>query len=101
MDGNIVELIGTVKTYRDELQVCVEQMEIVETADLDDNILEALVPTAPINRPEYCWYIRDTVEEIAHPELNAICNDLLNATEICFQRYQPERAYTTLFVQDC
>ena len=77
LNGSIVGLCGIVGTYRDELQLTVEHMEEADLSELEDEDWSAIIPSAPIDVNAYSQYVYDLVQSISHPQIRAICDDLL------------------------
>lgn len=77
VNGSIVFVCGTVGTYRDKIQLCVETMELGKPEELEDDELSAVIPCAPIDCDKYSRYIYNQVQSISNPEIRAICDDLL------------------------
>lgn len=78
-NGAIVDVVGMVGTYRDALQLCVEQLAPADLSTWDAEDLAALVPSAPIDVSAYCTYVANLVRSIASPDLREICDCLLTS----------------------
>ena len=78
-NGAIVDVVGMVGTYRDALQLCVEQLAPADLSTWDAEDLAALVPSAPIDVSAYCTYVANLVRSIALPDLREICDCLLTS----------------------
>ena len=78
LNGSIVGLCGIVGIYRGELQLTVEHLEEADLSELDTEDINAVIPSAPIHVEAYSQYIYDLVQSISHPQIRAICNELLS-----------------------
>ena len=76
-NGDIVSVTGRVTTYRDQLQLSVEQLDLASPDEIEQEPLNALVPSAPIDVDACAYYVWSTAHRIQDPQLNALCNELL------------------------
>lgn len=78
-NGVIVDVVGMVGTYRDALQLCVEQLSPADLSTWDADDMAALVPSAPIDVTSYCTYLTNLIRSISTPDLHDICDYLLTS----------------------
>lgn len=72
-NGTIVTVIGTVGSYNGQLQICIESAAPVDPADVSEDVLHALVPSAPIDLEEYKQALADLIASIRDGEIRDIC----------------------------
>ena len=76
-NGDIVSVTGRVTMYRDQLQLSVEQLDLASPDEIEQEPLNALVSSAPIDVDACAYYVWSTAHRIQDPQLNALCNELL------------------------
>lgn len=77
LNDQIVEVCGSVGTYREAPQLCAEQLAPADLRSLDADDMAALVPRAPIDVDACAQYIASLVESFSDPRIYDICNYLL------------------------
>ena len=76
-NGEIVAVTGTVTSYQELPQLRVEQVELAVGTELGWEELDVLVPSAPIDVDSCMYYLWSTAQGLQHPEINKLCNALL------------------------
>lgn len=76
-NGELVAVTGLVTMYQDRPQLRVEQLTLQDAGGLSWEDIEALVPSAPIDADVCSYYVWKMAQSIQDPELNRLCNTLL------------------------
>lgn len=85
-NGEIVFIVGTVGSYNGQPQLRIESVELVSPGEINEELLDALVPSAPIDPVEYAKALEDLVFSIQDEDIREICNFVL------FYKYKEEFA---------
>lgn len=72
-NGEIVDIIGTISSYNDQLQFSIESAEIADPAAVDEDLLNTLVPSAPIDLDAYKQTVASLVDSIQDEDIREIC----------------------------
>lgn len=72
-NGTVIAAIGTVGSYNGQLQFCIESAVPAEPADVCEDVLNALVPSASIDREEYTQALAGFISSIQDGEIRDIC----------------------------
>jgi 3'-5' exoribonuclease len=76
-NGAIVHVVGQVGTYKETLQLTVEDLELVNPNDYDEADFDNLVPTAPIDKDAYNKYLYEIIDSMETPDIRAICDNVI------------------------
>ena len=76
-NGTIVSINGTVTRYNGQLQISMESIETVDRNEISEEVIRALVPSAPINVDEYKQALINFVKSIRDFDIRTICEYLL------------------------
>ena len=72
-NGEIVMISGVVGSYNGQLQICIKSVDILNRNDISEEMISALVPTAPIDVEAYKQDIISFVRSIQDKDIREIC----------------------------
>jgi 3'-5' exoribonuclease len=75
-NGSIVNVTGQVNTFRDAMQLCVEELDLANLCDWDASEVAGIVPAAPVDVDAYCALLSTLVDSISTPDIHDICDYL-------------------------